>query len=233
MPVSWPASEHWLCEPTGWKDDSGHTDLKRSEVATQSGGLSFAYSIRMRPIWRLSAFSQVSGPRLRRWAGGGARGAVRVEQLPALAKQSFPLCMLNMYSHLTADHHLRHTARQHFGLFLKARVHGTSADGTVPGRGPEACRTQLGTQISSDAVVLAGATPHCAFIKGIRASIPRGLRAALCRASGCRWRSRCASGALSLRRACRPTSSRRSMRTTSGTTTGARARRPTTRPTHA
>jgi len=41
--------------------------------------------------------------------------------LPMISKRSFPLCMQNMYSKLTSDpHHLKHQARQQFGLFLKA-----------------------------------------------------------------------------------------------------------------
>ena len=46
-------------------------------------------------------------------------GSVTVDQIPALAQSSFPLCMNNLYRGLTKDHHLKHGGRMQFGLFLK------------------------------------------------------------------------------------------------------------------
>ena len=50
------------------------------------------------------------------------KGVVRVVDVPALARTSFPLCMRNMYESLHADHHLRHSGRMELGLFLKVRT---------------------------------------------------------------------------------------------------------------
>mmetsp|Transcript_17053 Transcript_17053/g.28519 ORF Transcript_17053/g.28519 Transcript_17053/m.28519 type:complete len:477 (-) Transcript_17053:443-1873(-) len=44
---------------------------------------------------------------------------VSLAELPQIAQRSFPLCMHNMYSKLSDTHHLKHQARQQFGLFLK------------------------------------------------------------------------------------------------------------------
>jgi len=42
-----------------------------------------------------------------------------VADLPMLAKRSMPLCMSNMHTKLVETHHLKHKARNQFGLFLK------------------------------------------------------------------------------------------------------------------
>ena len=49
----------------------------------------------------------------------GDREAVTAAQLPALAQQSFPLCMGHMYGHVRSAHHLHHQGRLQLGLFLK------------------------------------------------------------------------------------------------------------------
>lgn len=46
-------------------------------------------------------------------------GEIAVADLPRLAHESFPLCMLNMFDGLKRDHHLKHTGRQQLGNFLK------------------------------------------------------------------------------------------------------------------
>lgn len=46
-------------------------------------------------------------------------GSVTLQDLPALAKKSFPLCMRNLYERLRENSHLRHQGRMHLGLFLK------------------------------------------------------------------------------------------------------------------
>ncbi|DBA73367.1 TPA: hypothetical protein ACH3X1_011411 [Trebouxia sp. C0004] len=46
-------------------------------------------------------------------------GEVALADLPRLAHESFPLCMLNMFDALKRDHHLKHTGRQQLGNFLK------------------------------------------------------------------------------------------------------------------
>ncbi|KAK9838163.1 hypothetical protein WJX81_005591 [Elliptochloris bilobata] len=47
------------------------------------------------------------------------RGVVMAAALPALARQSFPLCMKMMYERVETDHHLKHSGRLQLGLFLK------------------------------------------------------------------------------------------------------------------
>ena len=53
----------------------------------------------------------------------GDKEAVTAAQLPALAQQSFPLCMAHMYGHVRSAHHLHHQGRLQLGLFLKASAH--------------------------------------------------------------------------------------------------------------
>ena len=52
-------------------------------------------------------------------AGSKSGEKVTVAMLPALAKESFPLCMSVMMDSLKRTHHLKHTGRQQLGLFLK------------------------------------------------------------------------------------------------------------------
>ena len=47
-------------------------------------------------------------------------GSLTVDQVPAAADQSFPLCMHTMYTGLKADKHMKNEGRQEFGLFLKS-----------------------------------------------------------------------------------------------------------------
>eukprot|EP00967_Tisochrysis_lutea_P124593 scaffold208473_cov30-Tisochrysis_lutea.AAC.2 len=61
--------------------------------------------------------TQYVGEDFSRPKNGGAK--ITLADLPAAARRSFPLCMHNMYSKLLETHHLKHTARQQFGLFLK------------------------------------------------------------------------------------------------------------------
>ncbi|KAL3134829.1 hypothetical protein ABBQ32_007800 [Trebouxia sp. C0010 RCD-2024] len=56
-------------------------------------------------------------------------GEVAVADLPRLAHESFPLCMLNMFEGLKRDHHLKHTGRQQLGNFLKGI--GLSLDSAI------------------------------------------------------------------------------------------------------
>jgi DNA primase large subunit len=42
------------------------------------------------------------------------------EEIDALEKTSFPLCMSELHQKLRRDHHLEHQGRLHYGLFLKA-----------------------------------------------------------------------------------------------------------------
>jgi len=46
-------------------------------------------------------------------------GTVRLEDVPALAKRSFPMCARNLELALTREHHLKHLARLQYTLFLK------------------------------------------------------------------------------------------------------------------
>jgi len=50
---------------------------------------------------------------------GQSTGAVTLDQIDLLAKRSFPMCMHSMHQHLRKNHHLKHTARMQYGLFLK------------------------------------------------------------------------------------------------------------------
>jgi DNA primase large subunit len=54
-------------------------------------------------------------------AGRGSDGGagVSLAELDAVAAQSFPLCMRNLFGHLRDGHHLRHGGRMQLGLFLK------------------------------------------------------------------------------------------------------------------
>jgi DNA primase large subunit len=44
---------------------------------------------------------------------------VTINDIDALARRSFPLCMRSLHSRLRANHHLKHQARMQYGLFLK------------------------------------------------------------------------------------------------------------------
>ncbi|XP_075212389.1 DNA primase large subunit-like isoform X2 [Lycorma delicatula] len=47
------------------------------------------------------------------------KNSVSIENLEALSKISYPLCMRHMHNTLRKEHHLRHGGRQQYGLFLK------------------------------------------------------------------------------------------------------------------
>lgn len=49
----------------------------------------------------------------------GVLGTVTATDIPTLSRQSFPLCMQNMYAALRESGHLKHDGRMQFGLFLK------------------------------------------------------------------------------------------------------------------
>lgn len=44
---------------------------------------------------------------------------LKAEQIDALASKSFPMCMSNLHRELKRQHHLKHSGRMQFGLFLK------------------------------------------------------------------------------------------------------------------
>jgi DNA primase large subunit len=46
-------------------------------------------------------------------------GRIDINTIDSVAERSFPLCMKTMHQHFRAKHHLRHTARLQYGLFLK------------------------------------------------------------------------------------------------------------------
>lgn len=50
---------------------------------------------------------------------GGMGERITAEDLPGLAKQSFPLCMRTLLERVQTDGHLRHQGRMQLGLFLK------------------------------------------------------------------------------------------------------------------
>jgi len=50
---------------------------------------------------------------------GSLAGSVTKEQIPALARRSFPMCARNLEGKLTKVHHLKHFSRLQFTLFLK------------------------------------------------------------------------------------------------------------------
>lgn len=52
-------------------------------------------------------------------AASGRKHKVTLEDVEALSKRSFPLCMRTLHQRLRANHHLRHMARMEYGLFLK------------------------------------------------------------------------------------------------------------------
>ena len=50
---------------------------------------------------------------------GGAHGRISLDQIGPLSKKSFPLCMKFLHTKLHSSHHLGHSARMQYGLFLK------------------------------------------------------------------------------------------------------------------
>jgi len=53
------------------------------------------------------------------WSKESVGRAITPADLDMLSKRSFPLCMRVMHEKLRRNHHLKNTARMHYGLFLK------------------------------------------------------------------------------------------------------------------
>ena len=59
------------------------------------------------------------GPDYSQPGKGGSLGDITARDIPKLAQESFPLCMVTMTKALHDEHHLKHTGRMQLGLFLK------------------------------------------------------------------------------------------------------------------
>ena len=73
-------------------------------------------------------------------------GEVTPQDVPQLAKESFPLCMRKLQETLEETHHLRHGGRMQYGLFLKGI--GLSLEDALM-----FWRTEFGKAMSADKVV--------------------------------------------------------------------------------
>jgi len=96
----------------------------RMHLSKQLSNISRAWpTLREEEAERLSGFleglaGQYVGEDYSQARSNGSK--VTLAELPVVARRSFPLCMHNMYSKLAETHHLKHGARQQFGLFLKS-----------------------------------------------------------------------------------------------------------------
>mmetsp|Transcript_42129 Transcript_42129/g.134699 ORF Transcript_42129/g.134699 Transcript_42129/m.134699 type:complete len:476 (-) Transcript_42129:1566-2993(-) len=73
---------------------------------------------RLAPI--VEALSQrYLGPEYGAAAAEGREDRVSMQDVPALARRNFPLCMQNLYNRLHSERHLKHAGRMQLGLFLK------------------------------------------------------------------------------------------------------------------
>ena len=67
-------------------------------------------------------------PLLSKWANGyllssmtvNSSGKVDMSRIDKIADTQFPLCMKYMHRHLRSTHHMKHTGRQQYNLFLKS-----------------------------------------------------------------------------------------------------------------
>lgn len=88
--------------------------------------------------------------------------------IPKVARQSFPLCMLSMYQALHESHHLKHDGRQQFGLFLKVRAAASLGCTLWRQCNPDVmhfCRACIGTGARPcNAGRMLGAWPACAHL---------------------------------------------------------------------
>ena len=92
--------------------------------------------------------------------------------IPAVARQSFPLCMLTMYGALHDSHHLKHEGRMQLGLFLKVgRLVGAGGGCWVEGRLGSGLRVGARWQRTHPAIVAA-----CNVLQGIGLPLEEAIR---------------------------------------------------------
>ena len=95
----------------------------------------------MSTAWAAHAWCRYLGPDY--GEEPGPQDVVMAAQLPALARQSFPLCMQHMFQRAHTDSHLKHFGRLQLGLFLKARLLLLPAHWSIPPRAQADPQTSL------------------------------------------------------------------------------------------
>lgn len=70
-------------------------------------------------VWRTSLTATICSSTVLIPCALQAVDRVGADDIDALAKSAFPLCMSTLHEGLKANHHLRHAGRMQYGLFLK------------------------------------------------------------------------------------------------------------------
>ncbi len=111
----------WLGRAAGWSQWPGiwlgyHHGCGISRSGCRLDACAISHGVYLALTWQLHSDPHMCAAFTPSYTGAAA-------DIPKVARQSFPLCMLNMYQALHESHHLKHDGRMQFGLFLKVRGH--------------------------------------------------------------------------------------------------------------
>lgn len=93
-----------------------HLSNQLTATSRSSGFINIKSDGRVHPLLETLRSNQIQD---RSYKLSTFSGSVKLDDIDALSKQSFPLCMQHLHQRLKVDRHLKNLGRQQLGLFLK------------------------------------------------------------------------------------------------------------------